>query len=1543
MAIPFKINLGLSTFLSSDLFVPFRPLGAAGDADADSAANGPIILRDDFWSKHPWGDKLFKTLPIPFSLDLPERTEATVITDLDDYAPGETATITATGFRPGSVITFEVDHVNGEGLDGVYGTLDDVTVQLGGDGHDAWRVRDGGRRDLDGERNGSVTTEWYVNPDDSANERFLLTATDRFNIATHTFTDGVPGARDANGVLAGVDLTYYDPDGPDPDMEPEGQYITYGGSGNQSSAVFTNDVFGAGTGVIDPFVRLQNNEVEQGVNTSGTTVYHEKAADFTRNLTLNEVAVFTTADDPNLPAGQFYQFRLDVNENSNNSGQQFISLDEIKIFVSSDPNLTFANPGGGAGGKLPLLDPDENDFIGATSGTSAQVVELVWDLDELTDTFVALNYDLQAGSGVGDIAMYINKADFDAAIAQVELDTGLTLNNSTTYVYLYSAFGYTAYVNDVPGGTDAPGTAFATDTEFVPTDFMATQPALWETSDGFEEWSILKGGSPATIVGFKREDINADGDDEGGTDPGVADWEVRLYIDDGDGVFEPGGDDLLLQTVDTADGVTDDLDGDGIIDPIGFYHFGLLGAGDYWIQEETQAGWTASNTTLFGPITLENGDIYGDDGTEPTTFLNYRDAFKTGTKYEDENADGVRDGGDNGLAGWTIVAFEDVDLSGTLSAGDTLFTSDVTDGNGDYSLTLTPGVQYIILEQVSDQSDWFESPDNGTSSVNTFNSDYGEYGYVITLDSNETESGNDFGNFQQATKTGRKYNDLNADGDDEAGGDPSLAGWTITAFVDANSDGILQQTEIDAGAADSDVTNAMGVYSLTLDPGDYIIVETEQATWFESPDDDTTEVNPLGLGSFGNYGYAITLTSGEVDSGNDFANYQQATKNGTKYEDENADGDRDAEDSGLAGWTIAAFVDVDLSGTLTAGDTLFTSDVTDANGDYSLTLNPGVQYIIVEQVSDQTDWFESPDNGTSSVNTFDNDYGEYGYVITLDSGEVENGNDFANYQQATKNGRKYNDLNADGDDEGGADPGLAGWTIAAFADANGDGILQQTEIDAGAADSDVTDGSGNYSLTLDPGKYIVVELLTAGWAESPDSDTTEVNPLGLGGYGNYGYAIDLSSGEVENNNDFGNYQAATKTGTKFHDLNADGVLDIGEGGLSGWEIRAYEDTNGNGVLDQAEFDADNDGAFQAMTNAMGVYSLSGLTPGQDYIIVEVMQTDWFQSFPTGTSVLAAGLDTSAGGVTLGANGYAINLESGEVESGNDFGNYQQATKEGTKYEDDNANGVRDAGDDGLSGWTITAFEDANGDGILQQTEIDAGAADSDVTDGSGNYSLTLNPGDFIIVETAQNNWFESPDADTTEVNPGELGGFGKYGYAITLDSQEVDSGNDFANYQQATKNGTKYEDENADGDRDAEDQGLAGWTIAAFVDVDLSGTLTAGDTLFDSDVTDGNGDYSLTLNPGVQYIIVEQVSDQTDWFESPDGGTSSVNTFDSDYGEYGYVITLDSGEVENGNDFANYQNGSVTGIKYHDLNADGDDEGGTDPRLQGWLIAAYRR
>ncbi|MBF9059562.1 Ig-like domain-containing protein, partial [Rhodobacterales bacterium HKCCSP123] len=146
--------------------------------------------------------------------------DAVIFTDLEDYAPGSTAYITIDGIEYGSSVVFEVDHVSYPGEDGEWGTFDDVTYQLGGGGHDPWYVTDGGSGDLDGKIDGSITTSWYVNPDDSLDERFLLsgqvveagadqefgTLDDHYTpvVVYTTFTDSVD--TDGDGILDTADL-----------------------------------------------------------------------------------------------------------------------------------------------------------------------------------------------------------------------------------------------------------------------------------------------------------------------------------------------------------------------------------------------------------------------------------------------------------------------------------------------------------------------------------------------------------------------------------------------------------------------------------------------------------------------------------------------------------------------------------------------------------------------------------------------------------------------------------------------------------------------------------------------------------------------------------------------------------------------------------------------------------------------------------------------------------------------------------------------------------------------------------------------------------------------------------------------------------------------------------------------------------------------------------------------------------------------------------------------------------------------------------------
>ena len=752
------------------------------------------------------------------------------------------------------------------------------------------------------------------------------------------------------------------------------------------------------------------------------------------------------------------------------------------------------------------------------------------------------------------------------------------------------------------------------------------------------------------------------------------------------------------------------------------------------------------------------------------------------------------------------------------------------------------------------------------------------------------------------TKSGTKFNDLNGNGEWDAE-EPGLADWTINAYAD-DGDGILSEDEFDAGPAGTDDTDADGFYEITLDPGDYVVCEVLEDDWtqtFPAAGDGDCSIDA----SLGAAGYAVTITSGSEHINNDFGNFELIDKSGTKLEDVNGDGDL-TDGVAIEDWTIYLYNDVgSVPGDLDATDTLNDTTTTDASGNYSFgDLGPG-DYIVCEDLP--AGWVQTFPNapGGEVIDTCDEVAGqaEWGYAFSATSGEDEINNDFGNFELIDKSGTKLEDVNGDGDLTDGV--AIEDWTIYLYNDVGSvPGDLDATDT---LNDTTTTDASGNYSFgDLGPGDYIVCEDLPAGWVQTfPNAPGGEVIDTcdEVAGQAEWGYAFSATSGEDEINNDFGNFEQGTKSGTKFNDLNGDSVWDAGEPGLAGWTINVYAD-DGNGMLSNAEYLAG--AAGSDVTDANGDYTVTGLNPGA-YIACEVLQAGWTQSFP------ASGADCtgSSGATDLAAEGHAFTLTSGEDEVDNDFGNFQPGTKSGTKFNDLNGDGVWDAGEPGLAGWTINVYAD-DGNGILSATEYAAGAVGSGgLTDSNGLYTVSgLIPGDYIACEVLQAGWtqsFPTSGADCT-VSSGATD-LAAIGWTFTIDPGEAETGNDFGNFEQGTKSGTKFNDLNGDSVWDAGEPGLAGWTINVYAD-DGNGILSNAEYLAGaagSDVTDANGDYTVTgLNPGA-YIACEVL--QAGWTQSfpASGADCTGSSGATDLAAEGHAFTLTSGEDEVDNDFGNFQ------------------------------------
>jgi uncharacterized surface anchored protein len=100
---------------------------------------------------------------------------------------------------------------------------------------------------------------------------------------------------------------------------------------------------------------------------------------------------------------------------------------------------------------------------------------------------------------------------------------------------------------------------------------------------------------------------------------------------------------------------------------------------------------------------------------------------------------------------------------------------------------------------------------------------------------------------------------------------------------------------------------------------------------------------------------------------------------------------------------------------------------------------------------------------------------------------------------------------------------------------------------------------------------------------------------------------------------FGNFQLVSISGTKFNDLNGNGVRDPGDPGLAG--VTVFLDTNGNGTLDPGE-------RFTT-TDANGNYTFTNLGLGT-YRVREVGQLGWVQMTNNPADIVIA---TSGGNVT----------------------------------------------------------------------------------------------------------------------------------------------------------------------------------------------------------------------------------------------------------------------------------------------------------------------
>lgn len=203
-----------------------------------------------------------------------------------------------------------------------------------------------------------------------------------------------------------------------------------------------NNTQPAGTGVFDPFLRLQNNGTETGINTSLDTpnqpILDDKPTTGSLNWT-HDVAM-SSLQSVTMNGTAYYVFGLDINQTGSNP---LLSLDTIKFYVTSQItsvsafnsffNISGANNNQLGNGHVPAggIPPATFDALGGNS-------------------YVKLNYNVSSGGlGISDMLMYVPVSDLP----------------------------------DLPGGG---GYLY----------LMNQNGAEFASNDGFEQWNVMTGTTP---------------------------------------------------------------------------------------------------------------------------------------------------------------------------------------------------------------------------------------------------------------------------------------------------------------------------------------------------------------------------------------------------------------------------------------------------------------------------------------------------------------------------------------------------------------------------------------------------------------------------------------------------------------------------------------------------------------------------------------------------------------------------------------------------------------------------------------------------------------------------------------------------------------------------------------------------------------------------------------------------------------------------------------------------------------------------------------
>ncbi len=511
--------------------------------------------------------------------------------------------------------------------------------------------------------------------------------------------------------------------------------------------------------------------------------------------------------------------------------------DGIAFVLQNDSRGTTALGGNGSGlgyaGITPSAAYEINIYSGHTQGANyatdgstgnyASTGSVVVQSGDPID--VALTYDATAGTLTAVLTDRVTHATDTQTFSDINLAT--QVGGQTAYVGFTGADGGASSIQTISG--------------------LTFTPSLGTSVTGFgvngSGWSL---NGVASLSTQAPSMLNPG-------DPGLANWTVNL-----------------VNSANQFIATTTAIDGS--------YSFSNVVPGTYSVEVVQQPGYVASSSTTIQVSAQSGTDV------ENLNFGEFISVSLSGEVFSDTDGNGVLNGSETGLAGWTVNLVN--------SANATVATA-TTGPDGSYSFTGVGPDEYTI--QVVQKSGYVQS----TPTV------------LVGVSSSQSVTNLNVGEFQTVTISGQVFGDQNGDGSLD-GSDQGISGWTVDLVNSANQ--VVSTT-----------TGSNGSFSFTgVGPGTFTVEDVLPSGYIQT-------TSPPS--------FSVTTISNQAVAGLSFGVFQLATASGELWNDANKDGALDNGESGLSGWTVNL---VNSSGHVVSSTT------TDSNGDYSLSSVPPGTYTIEE-------------------------------------------------------------------------------------------------------------------------------------------------------------------------------------------------------------------------------------------------------------------------------------------------------------------------------------------------------------------------------------------------------------------------------------------------------------------------------------------------------------------------------------------------------------------------------------------------------------------